>query len=680
MRQIWLLGIVFIAFLPTAAWSQDWNTDVALDLVRRAIERRVEARADSGLRDFSTRAHGFVFFLGQLGDLSEPPRLVKSDQLELEVYWKAPDRIKQVIIGWRDRADLPTDIQYHRDHMGIVTNNFGDRIGIGEGDEISDVPHPLSPDGPGLYDFALVDSLSVRLPDQSVRVYEVNARPKDFEAARVIGTLYIDVERAELVRFRFNFTRNAYIDDTLDDITVVLENGLWDGRYWLPRRQELEIRRHTSWLDLPARGIIRGWWEIDGYEFNTGLPDALFRGPEIVAAAEAVRDTFQWAEPLDAAVREIAGPGMTFDLEGVRAEVMELAQNQVLTGFSRAKPGARSVSDLLHFNRVEGLAPGFGGIFRPGSGALELRLWGSYGIDDQRLKGRVTLERSFGNVTVQLQGGRTVRDIGDEPIISPILNSLTAQEFGNDFGDYFLATEGIVSAKYEFGPRLALSASVGATDTESMAVVAQPATGTFRPNSALGAGRLMFVTLALERRSAGFSYGHGVSGKVSVESGMLEDEQYLRVSAGGRAQFPVGAVNVVTRAWVGWGTEGLPAHRGFVVGGRGTLVGESFRVWGGRRVAFAAVEGRIPAPFFAIPMGARVSTGDRIFVIPFVAAGWTGGGIANGVGLLSGGIRPVVGTAFEWFHSLLRVDFAMSLRDERFGVVFDVSRDLWPIL
>ena len=651
-----------------------------MDLVRRAIERRVEARADSGLRDFSTRAHGFVFFLGQLGDLSEPPRLVKSDQLELKVYWKAPDRIKQVIIGWRDRADLPTDIQYHRDHMGIVTNNFGDRIGIGEGDEISEVPHPLSPDGPSLYDFALVDSLSVRLPDQSVRVYEVNVRPKDFEAARVIGTLYIDVERAELVRFRFNFTRNAYIDDTLDDITVVLENGLWDGRYWLPRRQELEIRRHTSWLDLPARGIIRGWWEIDGYEFNTGLPDALFRGPEIVAAAEAVRDTFQWAEPLDAAVREIAGPGMTFDLEGVRAEVMELAQNQVLAGFSRAKPGARSVSDLLHFNRVEGLAPGFGGIFRPGSGALELRLWGSYGIDDQRLKGRVTLERSFGNVTVQLQGGRTVRDIGDEPIISPVLNSLTAQEFGNDFGDYFLATEGIVSAKYEFGPRLALSASVGATETESMAVVAQPATGTFRPNAALGAGRLMFVTLALERRSAGFSYGHGVSGKVSVESGMLEDEQYLRVSAGGRAQFPVGAVNVVTRAWVGWGTEGLPAHRGFVVGGRGTLVGESFRAWGGRRVAFAAVEGRIPVPFFAIPMGARVSTGDRIFVIPFVAAGWTGGGIANGVGLLSGGIRPVVGTAFEWFHSLLRVDFAMSLRDERFGVVFDVSRDLWPIL
>ena len=660
--------------------SQDWNSDATMNLVFRAIERRVEVRADSGLRDFHTRAHGFVFFLGQLGDLSEPPRLVKSDQLELDVYWKAPNRTKQVIIGWRDRADLPTDIRYHRDHMGIVTNNFGDRIGIGEGDEISDVPHPLSPDGPSEYDFALVDSLMVRLPEQSVRVYEVSARPKDFDAARVIGTLYIDVERAELVRFRFNFTRNAYIDDTLDDITVVLENGLWDGRYWLPRRQELEIRRHTSWLDLPARGIIRGWWEIEGYEFNTGIPDAFFLGPEIVAAPLAVRDTFQWVEPLDAAVRAISGPGVTFDLESVRAEAMELAQNQVLTGFSRAKPGARSVSDLLHYNRVEGIAPGFGGIFRPGNGALELRVWGSYGIDDERMKGRVSLERNFGNVTVQLQGGRTVRDVGDEKVISPVLNSLMSQELGNDFGDYYLATEGVLSARYDFGPRLALSGKVGVTETESLAVVAQPATGTFRPNPAIGAGRVLFATFELERRSAGFSYGRGVSGRVGVEGGVLEDDQYVRVLAGGRALFPVGGLDVVTRAWAGWGTEALPAHRGFVVGGRGSLVGEPYRAWGGRRAAFAAIEWRIPAPFVAVPMGARVSTGDRIFVIPFVAAGWTGGSIQNGVGLASEGVRPIVGAALEWFHSLLRLEIALSLRDNSFGVTFDVSRDLWPIL
>ena len=75
-----------------------------------------------------------------------------------------------------------------------------------------------------------------------------------------------------------------------------------------------------------------------------------------------------------------------------------------------------------------------------------------------------------------------------------------------------------------------------------------------------------------------------------------------------------------------------------------------------------------------------MSTGDRIFVAPFVAAGWSGGSIAAGVGSPSDGIRPVAGVALEWFHSLLRAEFGMSLRDGSFGVILDVNRDLWPIL
>ena len=680
MRHFLLLGTFILASNPTAARAQNWNDGRTTDLIDRAIQRRVEARADSGLQDYYTRAHGFVFFLAQLGDLTDQPRLVKSDQLELEVYWKAPDRTKQVIIGWRDRADLPTDIRYHRDHLGIVTNNFGDRIGIGEGDEISNVPHPLAPDGPTYYDFALSDSQTVRLPSQSVRVYEVNVRPKDFEAARVVGTLYIDVDAAELVRFRFNFTRNAYIDETLDDITVVLENALWDGRYWLPSRQELEIRRHSSWLDLPARGIIRGWWEIDGYRFNTGIPDRMFRGPEIVAAPRTVRDTFQWREPLNAAVREISEPGMTFDLEEVRAEVMELAQNQVLSGFVRAQPGARSVSDLLHFNRVEGLAPGFGWVLRPGTEGLEFRAWGSYGIDDRRAKGRVSLAKTVGSVTLQLQGARTVRDMSEDLVISPVLNSILAQELADDFGDYYLTTEAVASVQAEFGPRSYLKGSLGVNDTESMAVVANPATGTFRYNPALGAGKTLFASLDLERRSAGFTAGSGTSVRLRLEGGAMEDAEYVRALAGARATVPVGQTDVTSRVWVGWGSSDLPAHRGFVFGGRGTLVSEPFRAWGGRRAAFGAIEWRFAAPFPALPLGSRVSTGNRVFLVPFVVAGWSGGTIADGVGSPSDGVRPVVGVAVEWFHSLLKAEFGFSLRDKRFGAIMDVSRDLWPIL
>ncbi len=256
--------------------------------------RRALAFADSSLRDWTARAHGFVFFLGQIGEgLAEPPRLIKADQLELEVYWRLPNLSKQRIIGWRDRRDLPTDIAYHRDHLGIAMNNFPDLIRLGEGDEVRDVPHPVSPGGSQLYEYALSDSLTITLPDRILHVYEVKFRPKDFHAPRIIGSVFFETTTADLVRMSFSFTRPAYLDDQLEDITVSIENSLWAGRWWLPARQEIEIRRRATFLDFPARGIIRGRFEIDGYRVNTGLDPQLFaRGPEIVAAPQAVRDSF----------------------------------------------------------------------------------------------------------------------------------------------------------------------------------------------------------------------------------------------------------------------------------------------------------------------------------------------------------------------------------------------------
>ena len=110
--------------------AQTWNSPAARALAQRGVERRQEAQADSALRSWRTRAHGFVFFLAQIGSgLTGPPRLVKADELDVEVYWQVPGRSKQIILGWRDGRFLPTDIDYHRDHLGIVTNDFPPPLG-----------------------------------------------------------------------------------------------------------------------------------------------------------------------------------------------------------------------------------------------------------------------------------------------------------------------------------------------------------------------------------------------------------------------------------------------------------------------------------------------------------------------------------------------------------------------
>src|SRR6476646_6182060 len=235
-----LIGIV----TPRVTSAQSvWNDSTTRVLVELATRLRAAQLADTGLTDYRADAHGYLTFLAQVGQgFAEPPRIVKADELALEVYWRAPNLSKQRIVGRRDTLLLPTDIAYHRDHLGIVQNNFPSIIRIGEGDEVRDVPHPLSPLGLREYDFALTDSFAIGAGAQRINVYEVKVRPKDDRQPRVVGAVYIDPSGGQVVRMNLGFTRAAFLDNALEELSVVLENRLVGGRFWLPSQQKIEIR------------------------------------------------------------------------------------------------------------------------------------------------------------------------------------------------------------------------------------------------------------------------------------------------------------------------------------------------------------------------------------------------------------------------------------------------------
>ncbi|HEX7938302.1 MAG TPA: hypothetical protein VF483_04870, partial [Gemmatimonadaceae bacterium] len=296
-RALGLLMVLQVS--ATALGAQAWDDPRVLSLVQRATERRVQQLADSGLAGYQATAHGYLTFLAQLGQgFRELPRVVKADELAIEVYWRAPNLSKQRIVGRRDTTLLPTDIEYHRDHLGIIQNNFPAIIRVGEGDEVSDVPHPLSESGLAQYQFALTDSLRITIPGRVIDVYEVQVRPRNDRLPGVVGAVYLDKDEARVVRMAFSFTKASLLDKQLEDVSIVLENGLVDSRFWLPRRQEVEIRRTLTWLDYPVRGIIRGRWDIGSYSINTELPVApFFTGPEITQAPLAQLRAYQWPTP-----------------------------------------------------------------------------------------------------------------------------------------------------------------------------------------------------------------------------------------------------------------------------------------------------------------------------------------------------------------------------------------------
>ncbi len=666
------------------AGAQGWNDPSALALVERGVARRRVVAADSTLRSWRTEARGFVFFLAQIGEgFATPPRLVKADELVVEVYWEAPNWSKQRILGWRDGRWLPTDIRYHRDHLGVVTNNYGDWIRIGEGDEVRDVPHPLSPGGQQQYDYALVDSLRIRTGRRDVRVYQVAVRPKDFSRPLVVGTLFLDMETAEVVRFRFGFTPSAYLDGELEDISIVLENALYEGSYWLPARQEIEIRRRTAFLDFPARGIIRGRWEVGDYDLQVAVPEAVRVGPAIGGLRAASDTAYPWSEPLQAAIGDLVRPLGAQDMETLRAEVERIAAGRALRALPRTRLAIGSVSDLARVNRVQGLALGLGLTL---GGRRSARPWVGYGTSDERLVGGLTLaaeDAGPGATALRLRLERRIRDLSDERIISPLLNSILAQEAGQDHGDYVLLDEAALTLRQGLTPsgRHVLSIEAGIERTRSVAVAATPAGGTYRDNPPLGAGELRRIRLGLERTAGDVRGGEpGFGGTLLLEAGDGAAATYGRAALGAAAAIPLAHGTLAAAARLGMGTAELPAHRSFVLGGRGTLPGEPFRAYGGRGAALVHLEWRLEAPAPAIPLGPYATTGRTMILAPFVAAGWTGRAIPDLPWRETGGVRPVAGFALEWFMRLLRLELGVGLRDGGIGIAVDVGRDWWEVL
>ena len=129
-----------------------------------------------------------------------------------------------------------------------------------------------------------------------------------------------------------------------------------------------------------------------------------------------------------------------------------------------------------------------------------------------------------------------------------------------------------------------------------------------------------------------------LQGRLGLEGG-LGPTDYARATLEGRWLTTLAGHELVSRVYLGTGTDGLPAHRSFVLGGRGTLVGEPFRAYGGRDMALGAVEWRFEAPVPAIPLGSFASTGNRLTIAPFVALGAAGRAFPGLPWAASDGIR-----------------------------------------
>jgi len=680
-----LAGFVAAPGSPAPAHAQDgpaWNSARALGLMQLARTRRRQPLADTLLQNYQSHAEGVVYFYLDRRDTDERV-LVKTDQVALDVYWAQPNRTKQRIVGMRDESSLPNRMYYHLDHLTVVQNGFGDIMRMGDGDEVVDVPHPAAPGSDSIYEFRLADSLELRLPGAPapVKAYEIEVRPRRVDRSAIVGSVFVDHLTGDIVRMTFTFTPVSYVDRRLDYINVSLDNSLWQGRYWLPYEQAVEIRRQVPELDFVVTSVIQGRFRVWDYLFNQPLPESMFLGYPVTAVPKEQREAFAFNRGIYEDLHD-AGLAPPPQMKDLRARAAALVRQRALSGLPRLRLSLPSASSALRFNRAEGLFLGWGGSFTPGT-STRLEIAGGFAFGASRPVLIAGMRTGTQATSARVEGFlNEPRDLGVRAGAPGAFNTLTSL-WGDDYSDLFHASGLRVSVQPAAGAGWSLE--IGAAAERDVAAApaldAPPLSDApFRPIFAVDAGTRLSGRVALGRalrESAGLSWG----GQLSVEAGAFERDGFAlpRIDLSlRRGSFDRRGVAELALA-AGLSLGAPAAQHLFLLGGRNTLPGHGYRRYAGDRFALARfdVARDVWRPFVRARVGA--------------SAGWTDG-LDEGA-ILEGGaaaswtvseaspIRGAVGAGVGLLWDLLRIDIAHGLGPGgEAQLLISIDPRVWPIL
>jgi len=312
-------------------------------------------------------------------------------------------------------------------------------------------------------------------------------------------------------------------------------------------------------------------------------------------------------------------------------------------------------SDLLQYNRVQGLSLGAGYRVRlPGTRTANAYGTLRYGLSDDRITGRLTI---LGNVA----GGRLAlsgyHDIADLDPFSPgrsVGNTLNSLFAGHDNGDYALAGGGSASFNVPIRAGLELILIGRVEQLTSVRRVAQSAvndflggTGLFPPNPPVDEGTFGGVSARL--RGVGSSRWNltadGLAGDGATTARLFGDIR-RRIGSG---------LSVTVRLKAGAGTEPAMPQTLFRLGGLGTVRGFEY--------------GTLRAPAFWAAQVDITPFGARVRPVIFLDAGQASrlSSLFSSSALVGGGV------GLSLFSGLIRFDLSRAIAPDQSGEVrFDL--------
>ncbi|HEX9692651.1 MAG TPA: hypothetical protein VGA22_11175 [Gemmatimonadales bacterium] len=566
--------------------------------------------------------------------------------------------------------------------------------------------HPLAIGGEEHYRFAVRDSAQLRLPGRTVRTARVKVEPRRMAPALVAGQMWLDVETGDVVRMRLLFL-GTYLWDLPEDPTAEdsvearkvndrvmrhvtleaeLEYALVNSQYWMPLRQYLGVTAEVPLLvnlTIPARAVSTfGNYVVNsGVRFAFAIPDTILdadgedesswnREGEVDPSEErrdllgysrgaAWRDgrwevtvpprdsvaSFAWEE-------ELATSFDAVEEARLRETVAELAALEdrlpsEWTARRRLGLAWQQVSDVVRFNRVQGISLGAGMQFRPRTPHTSVLVSGRMGLSDLRPLANVTLRHDGPAGRLDFMGYRDLREVEPWTRGLGVGNSLNALFTGHDDADYFLTAGGGLEWTWNAGAlrnleiRLGYEWHDGVVVTSGSGVADLWGTGIFQPNPPVTEGWFGVGELRWDRRFGPMTIGAGVG--AASDWSLVAGRGWVHTEVGFRLLQRTGKIGGKIAATRG---DSLPQAR-WRLGGPQTVRGFAYGTRQGAAMWAVQLDMALTRSGAFTPV-VFVDVGDTFDRDPLVGVG---GGISILHGLLrfnvAAGVRPATKVRFD---------------------------------
>jgi hypothetical protein len=249
-------------------------------------------------------------------------RLLYRCESAVRVDWQRDEPIRMEVLGAREVIPIVSARARPEksECSGAIFDPTEDRLSLGTSGflraDSGYARHPLSVGSEADYRFRSGDVTTLRLPEgRVIRLRELQVIPRRSDSRLVRGSLWLEEESMAVVRAvlqlarPFDLGRDGDEGDEADvpailrpvraDVRfITVEYGLWEGRWWLPRRSSVEGEMQAgSLMKVPFR-MEQGYTEYEVWGDAQALPPPETR---LDAPAESCVPRKRRSEPADSA-------------------------------------------------------------------------------------------------------------------------------------------------------------------------------------------------------------------------------------------------------------------------------------------------------------------------------------------------------------------------------------------